>query len=142
MGKRGGVFNTMDFRTKLICLLSFLISNKVILERGLDPLIISIFVPLFPWNNLWNIIIWHPEVASVVNVLRISVSLSSLHFHFLHLCRQSLYHLCQFIHLRVRCRRTYVEDSYLLLGMSLLVLFLSRSTTNKFDSTSTTESCM
>jgi hypothetical protein len=46
---------------------------KVILERGLDFLIISISVPLFPWHNLRSIVIRSPEVASVINILRISV---------------------------------------------------------------------
>jgi hypothetical protein len=72
MGERGGVFNTVNSRTKLIYLLSFLINNKVILERGFDPLIISMSVSLFPWHNLKNISIWPPEVASIISILGIS----------------------------------------------------------------------
>jgi hypothetical protein len=42
-GEKGCVSKTMDFRIKLF-FLSFLIINKVILERGLDFLIIPISV--------------------------------------------------------------------------------------------------
>jgi hypothetical protein len=143
MWKRGGVFDTVNFKTKLIYLLSLLINNKVILERILNSLIISISVPLFPWHNLWNIVVSPPEISSVINILRIFVSLFSLCFDFLHLCRQSLYHLCQLIHLRVSCRRTECGGFRPLFGY-VSIIFISRfdQTTNIFNSTSITESCM
>jgi hypothetical protein len=43
MGKWGGVSKTMDFRIKLF-FLSLFIDNEVILGRGLDFLIIPIYV--------------------------------------------------------------------------------------------------
>jgi hypothetical protein len=72
MGKRGGVFNAVNFRVKFFYLLSFLMSNYVVLERGLNPMIISFFAPLFPWGDLWHIVTRPPE-TSVISVLGISV---------------------------------------------------------------------
>jgi hypothetical protein len=46
---------TMNFRVKLF-LLSFFVSNKVNLERGLDFLIISISAPLVSLDNLRSIV--------------------------------------------------------------------------------------
>jgi hypothetical protein len=101
--EKGGVSKTMDFGVKLF-FFPLLVINQVILERGLNPLIISISVPLFPWHNLRNVVVRPPEVASVVHHLRIFVCLLPFKFHLLHLCRKRFHHLGQFIHLRVRHR--------------------------------------
>jgi hypothetical protein len=51
MWKWGGVSKAMDLMFKIF-FLSFLISNKVILERGLDFLIIPLFVTRLSWEYL------------------------------------------------------------------------------------------
>jgi hypothetical protein len=72
MGKRGGVFNAMNFMVKFFYLLSFLMSNYVVLERSLNPLIISVSAPLFLWGGLWHIVTRPPE-TSVISILGIFV---------------------------------------------------------------------
>jgi len=72
MGKRGGAFNVVNFRVEFFYLLSFLMRNYVVLERGLNPLIISVSNPLFPWGGLWHIVTRPPE-TSIISILGISV---------------------------------------------------------------------
>jgi hypothetical protein len=72
MGKRGSFFNTVNFRAKLVYLLSFLMIYQVILEGGLNPLVFSVHSPLFPWENLRHIISRSSE-TSIINVLGISI---------------------------------------------------------------------
>jgi hypothetical protein len=72
MEKRGGVFNAMNFRFEFFYLLSFLMRNHVALERCLDPLIISVSAPFFPWGGLWHIVT-RPPATSVISILGISV---------------------------------------------------------------------
>jgi hypothetical protein len=55
MGKWGGVSKIMDFRIKLF-FLSLLIINKVILEGGLDFLIIPISTLRLSWKYLRGIV--------------------------------------------------------------------------------------
>jgi len=45
MREGGGVSKEMDFRIKFL-FLTFIVYNKIVLERGLDFMIISIFVPV------------------------------------------------------------------------------------------------
>jgi hypothetical protein len=58
----------MNLGVELVYLLPTLMSNWVILERGLNPLIFSVFFPLFPWEGLWSIVIRSPE-TSTINIL-------------------------------------------------------------------------
>jgi hypothetical protein len=53
-------------------LLFFFINNQIILERGLDSLIISISIPLVSLDNLRSIV-RPPIVTSVINILGIPV---------------------------------------------------------------------
>jgi hypothetical protein len=72
MGKRVGVFNAVNFRVEFFYLLSFLMRNYDVLERGLNPLIIYVYAPLFPWGGLWHIVTRPPE-SSVISILGIYV---------------------------------------------------------------------
>jgi hypothetical protein len=104
MGKRKCVSKTMDFKIKLL-FLSFLINNDIILERGLDFLIIPISVSGLSWKYLRGMV-WSPEVTSAIIILGILITLLPFKFHLLHFCRKIFYHLGQFIYLRVGHRGT------------------------------------
>jgi hypothetical protein len=83
MGKWGGVSKIMDFRIDLF-FLSFFISNQVILERGMNPLIIPIPVSLISLDNLRSII-GSSEVTSVIKFLSVSIGIFSFNFYLLHI---------------------------------------------------------
>jgi hypothetical protein len=82
-GETRGVSKTMNFRIQPL-LFSFFIINKVILEGGLDFLIIPISSSGFSLYNLRSIVILPLEVASVINVLRVFVCLFPLQFQPFH----------------------------------------------------------
>jgi hypothetical protein len=79
------VSKIMDFRIKIF-FLSFFISNKVILERGLNPLIIPIHASLISLDNLGGVI-WSSEVTPIFNIRGIPVALLSFQFQYFHSSR-------------------------------------------------------
>jgi hypothetical protein len=70
----------MDFRISFF-FLSFFISNKVILERGLDFLIIPIPISLISLDDLRGII-WSSEITPIINILGVPIALLSFNFNF------------------------------------------------------------
>jgi hypothetical protein len=62
----------MNFGVELVYLFSFFMGNQVILEGGLNALVLSVFSPLLSWEGLWSIVIRPPE-TSIINILGISV---------------------------------------------------------------------
>jgi hypothetical protein len=71
----------MDFEINFLFLF---INDKVILERGLNPLIIPIPTSLISWKYLRSTI-RSLEGAFVINVLSVSVGLSCFKLYFLHI---------------------------------------------------------
>jgi hypothetical protein len=124
MRKWGGVSKTMDFRIKLF-FLSFFINNEVILERGLDFLIIPISFSRLSWKYLRGII-WSSEVTYVINILGTLITLLPFEFHLLHICRKRFYQLGQFIYLRVG-RRGNRGLSFISPPSSISINFISKS---------------
>jgi hypothetical protein len=86
MGKWGGVSKAMDLRFKLF-FLSFIICGKVILERGLDFLIIPLSVTSLPWEYLGGNIC-SSEISFVISILGTLITLLPFEFHLLHFCRK------------------------------------------------------
>jgi hypothetical protein len=65
-----------------------LISHEVILEKGLDFLIIPISIPLFPLQHMRGVVNLPSEVSSAFSILGTFITLLPLEFHLLHFYRQ------------------------------------------------------
>jgi hypothetical protein len=76
----------MDLRVNIF-FLSFFVSNQVILERGLDFLIIPIPISLISLDDLRGII-GSSKITPIIKILGVPIALLSLKFQFLHFCRK------------------------------------------------------
>jgi hypothetical protein len=76
----------VDFRINFF-FFSLFISNKVILERGLDSLIIPIPISLISLDDLRGIIGSY-EITPIISILGVPIALLSFKFQLPHFCRK------------------------------------------------------